>query len=497
MTEKLVIKGEDLQEAYSRIVTLHGEFDSATSRSDDAASAVGHDGLKSELENVASSWRIHRGKLLESLTDIESQIKGVLDTFGDVDDRMAQNLRGVGSSDSNPQPAPSTSTPPPGATPPAPSAPAPAAPQAPAAPVAPAPPQERQATDVPETTPTQTSDPSGTSTDEPGLGDPNHVDITDFPPEMQNLLLKMKDLMSSPDFIARYPQFAAGASLGALLPLVMAGKFADSGLNGGGLESAREQVRKLLRDVHADAVDGHMNVMTASDARAELERLLAGTDDHVDAPAGDVPLPTDQEGSTDVASDPGTPAPVTDSPAEAPASEEPRPEPATSGGSAAGGGFGSGNADWRKESPMQNEDPASLAQPSAGQPSGGSPSVGDASGVAAVAGAGTAAAVAGSVGNAATGSVGAASFVGEPAAAPSSPAAASHIPTPMMSTGSMTGGGMGQSVGTGSVTQPMSSSASNSGGQTSTSSSRSSEDKATTDRRSSTTEDQRAEKDAK
>lgn len=482
MTEKLVIKGEDLQEAYSRIVTLHGEFDAATSRSDDAASAVGHDGLKAELENVASSWRIHRGKLLESLTDIESQIKGVLDTFGDVDDRMAQNLRGDGPSDSNPPPAPSNSTPPPNSASPAPSAPAPAAPQAPAAPEAPAPRQESHPSDVPETTPRQTLDPTGTSTDEPGLGDPNHVDITDFPPEMQNLLHKMKDLMSSPDFIARYPQFAAGASLGALLPLVMAGKFADSGVSGGGLESAREQVRHLLQGVKADAADGHMNVMTASDARAELERLLARADDQVDASAA-----AGQEGTADVASDPANPAPVSESPGEAPASEEHRPEPTPSGSSAAGGGSTAGNADWRQESPMQNENPASLAQPSADQPSGISPSGGDTS---------AAAAVAGSVGNAVTGSVGGASSVGEPAAAPSSPAAATHIPTPMMSTGSMTGGGMGQSVGTGSVSQPMSSTTSSSGGQTSTSS-RNSDDKTTTDRRSSTTEDLRAEKDAK
>src|SRR5665647_1634716 len=92
MADRLVIHGADLQEAYSRIVYLHGEFDSATARSDDAASYVGHSGLKSELENVAGSWRIHREKLLKSLEDIESQIKGTLDTFGDIDKKMADNL---------------------------------------------------------------------------------------------------------------------------------------------------------------------------------------------------------------------------------------------------------------------------------------------------------------------------------------------------------------------------------------------------------------------
>lgn len=512
MAERLVIKGDDLLEAYNKIVYLHGEFDAATARSDDAASSVGHPGLKSELENVAGSWRIHRGKILESLADMESQIKGTLDTFGDVDDRMAQNLGGDGghqapadpgggstpppSPPSTPRPQPQPSTREPAPTPAQPAPLVGSAPEAVARPV----PAGRDAQEEPDVV-------------EPTWA-PGQVDLSDFPPEMRVLLDKVRALTSSPDFIAKYPQFAAGASLGALLPLLLTGRAGHSGggrdSNGGASESrsARDEVRNLLQGVRKDVADGHLDAMTPGEARAELERLLGGTDADPDTAGADT-----SPGGGDAQALPAREREAAAEPPSKVPDASPTPDDSTGAGQPGGSSGGSGSAsstptdvpDFREGSPMQNEDPDAVGQvpttPGAGEgpsaPSGTGPVVTDPTGTP------------GSSSTASTADNFSAPRASTSSGAPSSPgeqgradategSAANHIPTPMMSSGSMGGGGSAGST--------MSSGGSTAGAQggstaqpsgTSTSSSRTSTEKTAETRKAEVAEAARTEGDAR
>jgi hypothetical protein len=503
MADRLVIHGADLQEAYSRIVYLHGEFDSATARSDDAASYVGHPGLKSELENVAGSWRIHREKLLKSLEDIESQIKGTLDTFGDVDKKMAENLHSEGApsgqsgtSGGTAQEAPTggaqshtsgTGTPPVAAQP------------SQASPLA---------VETVQTTPRQAAVVDTVSTDSGttsiGASTTQGIDSSAYPPELRSLVSKLSTLVTSPDFIAKYPQFAAGAGLGALLPLLLAGAAASSATSGGlgssatgGRQSATDTVRGLLGGVKKDMSDGHLDTMTAAQARAELDRLLG--------PDNGAPTPDGAGGS--VAPDQSTTAPeaahadtpVGPSPAEAPKSE-------TGGGSSSStsGGASSPAADFRAGSPMLNENPDTVGQVPTSNPSGPEAAVAatpDSALSAApheggVSGNGSSSFASGdqpSLSAAQPGPAAQTGTTGQPSEA------TSHIATPMMSTGSLgstgTSGTSGSTAASGTTGQTSSAPASSAGSTASsgTSSSRQNSDKDADSRKSAATDETRTE----
>ncbi|MHB1008364.1 MAG: hypothetical protein ACYC1E_03785 [Propionibacteriaceae bacterium] len=498
MAERLVIHGADLQEAYSRIVYLRGEFDSATSRSEDAASHVGHPGLKAELENVAGSWRIHREKLLKSLEDIESQIKGTLDTFGAVDKKMADNLR--------PEPAVGGQSPTSGGT--SQGAPTGGQRQSRTSEVRtqPVPPQSAQASPLAESSTqaapagaaVQEPQPSGSGTASGTASSAQGIDPGTYPPELQALVSKLGALVTSPDFIAKYPQFAAGASLGALLPLLLAGgAAAGSAARGtgrsaaGGQQSATDTVRGLLDGVKQDMSDGHLDTMTAAQARAELDRLL-GSGEGAPASEGADGSVTPDPSVTD--SEPARAGALADSAAaDAPTADVP------AGRSAGTAGGGSGPAaDFHAGNPMLNEDPDALGQAPSSDASGSE---------AAVPGGGESApstpAPPGEVsagGSSSSASIGQAPVSAvqpgqgtQPATDPRPTAAVGHDSAPMMAPGSM--GSVGASGGgTSSTPSQAASSSSSTGGPSSTSSSRNSNEKPAEARKSQETEETRTER---
>lgn len=510
MPDRLVIHGADLQEAYSRIVYLRGEFGSATSRSEDAASYVGHPGLKAELENVAGSWRIHREKLLKSLEDIESQIKGTLDTFADVDKKMGDNLRPESAGGQNTtnggtlhgapmggqqQPRTGDVRPQPGPVQSAPASPGP----------------ESFPQTAPDAAVVQEPQPSGSGTASVRGPSAQGIDPSAYPPELQALLSKLGALVTSPDFIARYPQFAAGASLGALLPLLLAGGAAASSGRGprqsasGGQRSATDTVRGLLDGVKQDMSDGHLDTMTAAQARAELDRLLGSADA---GPVSDGATGSVTPDSSVIGSEPGdSGAPAGSATAEPPQSDLP------AGASAGTTGGGSGPAaDFHAGIPMLNENPDALGQVPGPDTSGSD---------AAVPGTGESAPStptrpgdvaagrslsAASMDPTAGGSSSAASIdpsavravqpgqAHQSVADPSPSPASDHSSVPMMAPGSM--GSVGASSGGGAANAPSQapSSSSSSGGASTTSSSRSSSEKATEARKSREIEETRTER---
>lgn len=117
MAERLVLDGDELQDVYNALTRIHAEFDQATARSSDAASAVGHQGLADKLTSVASGWKLHRSRMLDALTVVEGHLKGVIDTFDGADRGLAQaqgestdgasgSGSGSGSGSSAPSPGP-------------------------------------------------------------------------------------------------------------------------------------------------------------------------------------------------------------------------------------------------------------------------------------------------------------------------------------------------------------------------------------------------------
>jgi len=502
MADRLVIHGADLQEAYSRIVYLHGEFDSATARSDDAASYVGHPGLKSELENVAGSWRIHREKLLKSLEDIESQIKGTLDTFGDIDKKMADNLHpdagpsgqgGGSSSAGGTTPQVPSSQPSPAVTP---------ATQGSAQQV------NQTADNSVQSMPLRTSDPTVTSSEtaaqttatNPGSVDGSKatgVDLSALPPELQSLVGRLDTLITSPEFVAKYPQFAAGAGLGLLLPLLLASQGSPSGATARGsagstaTQSPTDAVRGLLDGVKKDMSDGHLDGMTPSQARAELDRLL-GPGDGSASTNGDVAPQDTTPRATDESPSSGSDAPKADpSAAAAPAQTDAAPTPEASSGSA--GKASPAGDDIHAGSPMLNANPDAVGQVPASDPAPGLTTVSDASPTSAIATGGTSTGTGSSAPISTDQHAGSGtSFGGATATAPAS--SISHDPTPMMSPGSFGSTGTGSaSQGTSSMPPSQATSTISGSGTATSTSARPTGDKATESRKSDESDHHRTE----
>lgn len=111
MVDRLSIRDGDLRSALDAITRIRWDFDSIGGRCDDVSSAVGHDRLGRVLDDFADNWRIRRRRLSEDLQSLESSLRGTLETFGDVDEGMANALRGDGGLPPGYQPAPPPNAP--------------------------------------------------------------------------------------------------------------------------------------------------------------------------------------------------------------------------------------------------------------------------------------------------------------------------------------------------------------------------------------------------
>ena len=315
MAERLVIAGASLSAAHAQLVRLRGEFESATARADDASESVGHPGLAQELRNVASGWNLHRKKLLDTLQALEGHLKGTIDTFEKVDTDIANNLRPESGPSGSVAPArPGPGSPTSGHRDPRTHGTAPEGEEVSVPPSAPssAPPSPAHAHPHP-----QMPDHAG-SPDHPHADHSSHhpdgfpedggkefrpddhlrsgirgipespgstslppytlFPIDSIPPEVRDVAGRLRELVSSPEFAAKYPAFTAGALAGALISLAgasgrSAGPTASAG-SGAPISPqirATEAIRAAVADSSPAAMDTGAARMSPAEARAALD----------------------------------------------------------------------------------------------------------------------------------------------------------------------------------------------------------------------------------
>jgi hypothetical protein len=68
-------------------------FSTAGADSHDAADYVGHGGLASRVREFADGWDIRRGEFSEELRHLAAMFEAIDDTFTDLDNRAASELR--------------------------------------------------------------------------------------------------------------------------------------------------------------------------------------------------------------------------------------------------------------------------------------------------------------------------------------------------------------------------------------------------------------------
>lgn len=101
MPDKLLIKGAVLSEGLAAIKAAAEDFKSAKDEGVAAAEACGHENLANSLRNAANSWEVRRGKLVKAMDGLSDALQSSIDTFGDVDRRIAEGL--TGNPDQSPQ----------------------------------------------------------------------------------------------------------------------------------------------------------------------------------------------------------------------------------------------------------------------------------------------------------------------------------------------------------------------------------------------------------
>ena len=92
--DRLRISDEVFSNLTSSLSSARGDLDSAGDVSNGVADAVGHPALRDSLRQFADNWRIHRERLVASMDSLDSDIRGVADTFSSTDKKMGDSLHG-------------------------------------------------------------------------------------------------------------------------------------------------------------------------------------------------------------------------------------------------------------------------------------------------------------------------------------------------------------------------------------------------------------------
>ena len=71
--------------------TLKNEFDEAEAFAGDLGELTGHDGLSNKIEDFGEEWDNAREKLRDNLRSQSDFMQAIVDTFRDLDEKMAQD----------------------------------------------------------------------------------------------------------------------------------------------------------------------------------------------------------------------------------------------------------------------------------------------------------------------------------------------------------------------------------------------------------------------
>ena len=80
-----------LQETARTAKKLATTFDDAENFADDIGGLTGHGGLSNKIEDFGGKWDIAREKLRDNLRSQADFMQAIVDTFSDLDEKMAQD----------------------------------------------------------------------------------------------------------------------------------------------------------------------------------------------------------------------------------------------------------------------------------------------------------------------------------------------------------------------------------------------------------------------
>ncbi|WP_341940425.1 hypothetical protein [Microbacterium sp. LWH10-1.2] len=83
-----------LQSTAQKARGLATTFDEAESFADDLGGLTGHGGLSDKVDDFGGKWDIAREKLRDNLRSQADFMQAIVDTFRDLDQKMAQNGEG-------------------------------------------------------------------------------------------------------------------------------------------------------------------------------------------------------------------------------------------------------------------------------------------------------------------------------------------------------------------------------------------------------------------
>jgi hypothetical protein len=88
----LVIDADDFARARIVLRRVIDEFERTDRFAHETAELTGHDGLRSTVRNFADGWDVGRGKLSENLRFLSEAVESILETFSDLDARLAGSI---------------------------------------------------------------------------------------------------------------------------------------------------------------------------------------------------------------------------------------------------------------------------------------------------------------------------------------------------------------------------------------------------------------------
>ena len=94
MADRLKLDTVALRDAGANLRVVAQEFNDANANSDDVASAVGHPGLESRIEQFAHGWDDKRGKVVDMVASLADACTGIGEGFEGLDRDFAAALKG-------------------------------------------------------------------------------------------------------------------------------------------------------------------------------------------------------------------------------------------------------------------------------------------------------------------------------------------------------------------------------------------------------------------
>ncbi|NTV38982.1 MAG: hypothetical protein HGA51_03360 [Demequinaceae bacterium] len=89
----LVIRGDALHGHARKMRLIAADVASAHDQADDAARAVGHDGLARTVSDFGSQWDIHRHRLIDEVSTLADTFDAINNTIADLEGDMASRMR--------------------------------------------------------------------------------------------------------------------------------------------------------------------------------------------------------------------------------------------------------------------------------------------------------------------------------------------------------------------------------------------------------------------